>query len=42
MFNKFFKPLIHLPSGMPYTVSMFAINAAGSGSATASQQIIPH
>ncbi len=33
--------LYNLPSGVPYTVSMFAINAAGSGSATASQQVIP-
>jgi hypothetical protein len=33
--------LYNLPTGVPYNVSMYAINRAGSGPATASQQVIP-
>ena len=33
--------LYNLPSGVPYTVSMVAINAAGNGPASVSQQVIP-
>ena len=33
--------LYTLPSGVPYNVSGYAINSAGSGPATATQQVIP-
>jgi len=33
--------LYNLPSGVPYNVSMYAFNRAGSGPASASQQVIP-
>lgn len=33
--------LFTLPSGVPYNVSGYAINSAGSGPATAMQQVIP-
>ena len=33
--------LYNLPSGVPYNVSMLAINSAGSGPASSSQQVIP-
>lgn len=33
--------LYNLPSGVPYNVSMYAINAASSGPAAATQQVIP-
>ena len=31
----------HLPSGIAYNVSVFAINRAGSGPAATSQKVIP-
>lgn len=33
--------LYNLPSGVPYNVSMYAINSSGSGPATAGKQVIP-
>ncbi len=33
--------LYNLKSGVPYSVSMIAINSAGNGPASASQQVIP-
>ena len=33
--------LYTLPSGVPYNVSGYAINSAGSGPAAARQQVIP-